>query len=92
MTNLFFQKNFYNLSVNDKRNKIFNKEFPSGRIIQIGELEIKQNESILKMQKNLNSEIYNFDYNLNKEILDSKYGLFLNIEDKSSDDSSSEEE
>ena len=44
------------------------------------------------MKKNLNSEIYNFDYNLNKEILDSKYGLFLNIEDKSSDDSSSEEE
>ena len=44
------------------------------------------------MQKNLNSEIYNFDYNLNKELIGSKYGLFLNKNDQSSEDLSSEEE
>ena len=76
----------------DKLHRIYNKDFPDERIVVIGENEIKQNQNLLKIQKNLKINNYNNDYNKSKELIDSKYGLFLNLNDKSSEDGSDEEE
>jgi hypothetical protein len=74
----------------DKLHKI-NEDFPNRRIVEIGENEIKQNLNLLKIQKNLKVNNYNYDYNTNKELIDSKYGLFLNLNDKSSEYGSNED-
>jgi len=76
----------------DKLHRIYNKDFPKGRIVVISENEIKQNKHSLKIQKNLKVNNYNYDYNISKDLIDFKYGLFLNLNDKSSEDDSDEDE
>ena len=74
----------------DKFHRIFNKDFPDERIVVIGENEIKQNQNLLKIQKNL--KVNNYDYHTNKELIDFKYYLFLNLNDKLNEDVSDEEQ
>jgi len=74
----------------DKLHRIYNKDFPKGRIVVISENEIKQNKHLLKIPKNL--KVNNYDYNISKDLIDFKYGLSINLNDKPSEDGSDEDE
>jgi len=76
----------------DKLHKIYNKDFPEKRIIVISENEIKQYKHLLKIQKILKVNNYNYNYTISKDLIDFKYGLFLNLNDKSSEDGSVEDQ
>ena len=76
----------------DKLQRIYNKDFPEERIIVISENEIKQNKHLLKIQKILKVNNNNYDYTISKDLIDFKYGLFLNLNDKSSEYGSVENE